>query len=161
MEHVGLGLVALIVSLVQLGGAIGRVSGGRWTDRRGGRLRRSLIKAQGTFVAVGFAVISLLLAVHGPVLLIALLTTVAGMMACGWQGVAYAEIAEIAGAARSGTALGLENTMVFGGACVTPILIPVVLSATGVWWATVLILGTIPAITAVLLVPREERKAQA
>jgi sugar phosphate permease len=160
VEHVGLGLVALIVSLVQFGGAIGRVSGGRWTDKRGGRLRRTLVKAQGTFVAAGFAAIALLLAVHGPVPAIALLMTVAGMMACGWHGVAYAEIAEIAGAARSGTALGLENTMVFGGACITPILIPIVLSATGAWWATVLILGTLPAAAAVLLVPREERKAR-
>jgi sugar phosphate permease len=159
VEHLSFGLVALIVSLVQLGGAVGRVSGGRWTDKRGGRLRRALVKAQGTFVAVGFAAIALLLAVHGPVLLIAVLITLAGMMACGWQGVAYAEIAEIAGAARSGTALGLENTMVFGGAFITPILIPVVLSATGLWWATILILGTVPALAAVLLVPREQREA--
>jgi MFS family permease len=159
VEHLSFGLVALIVSLVQLGGAVGRVSGGRWTDKKGGRLRRALVKAQGTFVAVGFAAIALLLAVHGPVLIIALLITLAGMMACGWQGVAYAEIAEIAGAARSGTALGLENTMVFGGAFITPILIPVVLSATGLWWATILILGTVPALAAVLLVPREQREA--
>jgi hypothetical protein len=34
-----------------------------------------------------------------------------------------------------------------------------VLSATGLWWATILILGTVPALAAVLLVPREQREA--
>lgn len=156
-KHLAIGGVALVVALVQLGGAVGRAWGGRWTDRRGGRNRRTLIKVQGSIVAVGFALVAL--AANGPTLLVAVLITVAGMVACGWHGVAYAEIAEIAGAERSGTALGLENTMVFGGAFVTPLLVAPVLAATGSWTATLLAIGTLPALIAVLLVPREGRGA--
>jgi len=157
VKHVGLGVVALVVSLVQIGGAVGRVSGGRWTDRRGGRYRRTLVKAQGSIVVLGFLLVGLL--EHGPALPIVVVLTVTGMIACGWHGVAYAEIAEVAGAERSGTALGLENTMVFGGAFVTPLVIPLVLEATSSSWTTVMLLvGALPALLAVLLIPREPKE---
>lgn len=155
VKHVGFGVIAIVVGLVQAGGAVGRVWGGRWTDKRGGRLRRTVVKVQAAVVAVGFALIAVL--AHGPASVLVVLITVAGMIACGWHGVAYAEIAEIAGLERSGTALGLENTMVFGGAFLTPILIPPVLSLTGSWGVTLLLLGALPAVLALVLIPREEK----
>ena len=82
----------------------------------------------------------------------------AGFLACGWHGVHYAEIATMAGAERSGTALGLENTMVFGGAFLTPLLIPLVLAVSS-WTAVMLLIGAVPAVAAALLMPGEQRPA--
>ncbi|CCV02972.1 hypothetical protein MESS2_100012 [Mesorhizobium metallidurans STM 2683] len=54
------------------------------------------------------------------------------------MGVAYTEIAALAGASHAGTALGLANSFVFVAFFLVPIAIPgllVVLSWTGVWLA--------------------------
>jgi sugar phosphate permease len=153
-KGVGIGTIAVLLVAVQVLGAISRVWGGRWTDKRDGRLRRSLVKAQGWVITAGFLGVAIF--ERSPAIVVVVLLGLAGVVACGWHGVAYAEIAEIAGPERSGTALGLENTMVFSGAFITPVLIPIVLAGSS-WSVTMLVLGAAPALLAVLLMPREER----
>ena len=92
----------------------------------------------------------------GPTWGVAELILVSGALAFGWHGVHYAEIATMAGAERSGAALGLENTMVFGGAFVTPLLIPLLLSASS-WTTVMLVTGPLPALLSALLMPREAK----
>jgi MFS family permease len=57
-----------------------------------------------------------------------------------WHGVAYTELATLAGTARAGTALGMANTAVFVGFFVTPLAIPHVL-AIGSWPMVWLVAG--------------------
>lgn len=154
VEHMSIGTIVVLLVVVQVLGGMSRVAGGKWTDWRGGRDRRLLVRTYSWLIAAGFAGIAL----YGsmPVWLIATLFVIAGFLACGWHGVHYAEIATMAGAERSGTALGLENTMVFGGAFATPLLIPAVLSVSS-WPVVMLTIGAAPAVISALLMPREAK----
>ncbi len=156
VEHLSFGTIAVLLVCVQVLGGVSRVVGGKWTDLQGGRYRRTIVKVYSWAIAIGFAAI----AMYGtfPVWLIALLFVVAGALACGWHGVHYAEIATMAGAERSGTALGLENTMVFAGAFAAPLLISVVLPASS-WVVVMITISVIPSIASALLMPREPKLA--
>ncbi|MFD7729165.1 MFS transporter [Kitasatospora phosalacinea] len=154
VEHVPLGTVAALLVVVQVLSAVSRVWGGRWTDRRGGRHRRTLVTVYSWTIAAGFTATALL--ESGPSWLVAALLAASGVLACGWHGVHYAEIATMAGAERAGAALGLENTLVFAGAFVTPLLIPAVLSASS-WPVVMLLVGALPAVLSALLMPREPK----
>ncbi|QMU68228.1 MFS transporter [Streptacidiphilus sp. P02-A3a] len=154
VKHIPLATIAVLLVIVQVLSAVSRVWGGRWTDRHGGRYRRTLVTVYSWAIAAGFGGIALF--ESAPAWVIATLLTVSGILACGWHGVHYAEIATMAGAERSGTALGLENTLVFGGAFVTPLLIPLVLSASS-WPMVMLLIGAVPAVASALLMPREPK----
>ncbi len=104
--------------------------------------------------AIAAAFVGVSLYSFAPTWIVVGLFVAAGFLACGWHGVHYAEIATMAGAERSGTALGLENTMVFGGAFVTPLIIPLVLAASS-WPVVMLLVGALPAVASALLMPRE------
>src|SRR5450830_908796 len=70
--------------------------------------------------------------------LLAAWLVLAGLVVSAWHGVAYAELATLAGARQSGTALGLANTWVFVVCFVTPSLLPGLLQWQGwpaVWLA--------------------------
>jgi MFS family permease len=156
VEHLSIGTIAILLVIVQVLGGVSRVWGGRWTDRRGGRNRRTLVKVYSWLIAAGFAGVALY--PFAPVWLITALLVISGFLANGWHGVHYAEIATMAGAERSGTALGLENTMVFGGAFLTPLLIPVLLLGSS-WSVVMLVFGVFPSIISALLMPREPKTA--
>lgn len=130
---VAVGAVTLLT--VQVGGAAARIWSGRFTDRRGDR--RGYVRAASVVTAAAFAGAALL--TGAPTLVIALALAAGGLLANAWHGVAYTEIAAMAGADRAGTALGLENTTVFTAAFLTPLAIPAVLeysSWSAVWAAT-------------------------
>jgi hypothetical protein len=62
----------------------------------------------------------------------------AGICVSAWHGVAYAELASLAGPARAGTALGMANTIVYVGLFLVPLSLPHLLAAsswTMVWFA--------------------------
>ncbi|TIS08801.1 MAG: MFS transporter, partial [Mesorhizobium sp.] len=72
-------------------------------------------------------------------LLLPLMMIVAGICVSAWHGVAYTELATLAGAGHVGTALSLANTLVFVGFCLVPIAIPWLLllfAWPGVWLRT-------------------------
>ncbi|MFJ4812610.1 MFS transporter [Streptomyces longwoodensis] len=154
-EH-GIGLTAIsgLLFAVQALGAVSRVWSGRWTDSRGGRHRRSIVIVYSWVIAACF--VGLALCGSGPAWIAAALMVVAGLLSCGWHGVHYAEIAIMAGKERSGTALGLENTMVFAGAFLTPLFIPGILAATS-WSVVMLLVGAVPAVLSAVVMPREGR----
>ncbi|GAA4401966.1 MFS transporter [Tsukamurella soli] len=155
VKHMSIGSIAGLLVVVQILGGASRVIGGKWTDLKGGRYRRSIVRIYSWLITAGFA----LLALYGALSTwaVAALLVASGALACGWHGVHYADIAVTAGAERSGTALGLENTMVFGGAFITPIIISTLLPAAS--WSTVMLLvGALPALISAFLMPREPRR---
>ncbi|CAL2057732.1 MFS transporter [Streptomyces sp. TR1341] len=152
VHGVGITAISGLLFVVQALGAVSRVWSGRWTDSRGGRHRRTLVIAYSWIIAVCF--VGLALCQSGPAWIAAALMVVAGLLSCGWHGVHYAEIAIMAGKERSGTALGLENTMVFAGAFLTPLVIPGILSATN-WPVVMLLIGAVPAVLSAVVMPRE------
>jgi MFS family permease len=152
--RLSIGTIVVLLVVVQVIGGVSRVATGRWTDLQGGRHRRTLVRTYSWLIAAAFLGIASYAAL--PAWGTAVLVVVAGGLATGWHGVHYTEIASMAGAERSGTALGLENTMVFGGAFLTPLLIPPLL-AVSAWPVVMVVIGAAPAVASAMLMPREAR----
>ncbi|KIG08590.1 MFS transporter [Caballeronia concitans] len=134
----GVTAISTTMGALQLGAMVMRVWSGRYTDRHGNRrayLRVSTWIAVASFVALAAA--TAFGAARTPALLAAMIV-LAGVCISAWHGVAYTELATLAGTARAGTALGMTNTAVYAGLFLTPIAIPHVLAAgswTAVWLA--------------------------
>jgi MFS family permease len=145
-DFVGLGTAAISASLaaVQIGAMVMRIWSGRFTDRHGNR--RQFLRLCSAFSALAFAMLWLLV-LFGPtvpggqLIWLAVLPVgliVAGISVSAWHGVAYTELATLAGASHVGTALSLANTFVFVGFFLVPVAIPGLLhlwSWSGVWLA--------------------------
>ena len=141
-DFAGMGTLTISASLaaVQTGAMVMRVWSGRYTDRHGNR--RWFLRLCSMTSALGFAALGLLVLAAGATPgshaapAIAVLLVVAGISVSAWHGVAYTELATLAGASRAGTALGLANSFVFIAFFVVPTAIPALLlvwSWPGVW----------------------------
>ncbi|MFM9926006.1 MFS transporter [Variovorax sp. H27-G14] len=157
--HAGLATITATMVCVQVGAMVLRVWSGRWTDRR--RNRPAYLRACSMLSVALFAGLALLVMAAGthaadsPALRIALvlLLGASGVCVSAWHGVAYTELATLAGAARAGTALGMANTSVFLVCFVTPLSIPHLLALQG--WPLVWLAASACALVAMpLLVPR-------
>jgi MFS family permease len=142
----GMGTAVISASLaaVQVGAMVMRVWSGRFTDRHGNR--RWFLRLCSILSAAAFATVTLLVFVAAtipgwqPVLATTIVGAliVAGICVSAWHGVAYTELATLAGASNAGTALGLANSFVFVAFFLVPIAIPgllVIGSWSGVWLA--------------------------
>ncbi|TIW65217.1 MAG: MFS transporter, partial [Mesorhizobium sp.] len=141
-DFAGMGTMATSASLaaVQTGAMAMRVWSGLFTDRHGNR--RPFLRLCSALSALAFAVLWLFVvtAARQPALMAALpvVLVVAGIAVSAWHGVAYTELATLAGPGHVGTALSLANSFVFVGFCLVPIAIPGLLhvwSWPGVWLA--------------------------
>ncbi|BEP60626.1 MFS transporter [Variovorax sp. V213] len=157
--HAGLAAITATMVFVQVGAMVMRVWSGRWTDRR--RNRPAYLRACSALSVLLFAGLALLVMAAGThtadssVLRMALVALLAASGVCvsAWHGVAYTELATLAGAARAGTALGMANTSVFLVCFVTPFSIPYLLTLQG--WPLVWLAASACALVAMpLLVPR-------
>ncbi|MBB5509787.1 MFS transporter [Paraburkholderia atlantica] len=131
----GVFAISATMAAVQTGAAIARVWSGAWTDRRGNR--RACMRACSLLTAVLFVLLALatgIVGMHraGAVALFALMIVLGGVSASAWHGVAFTELASLAGTRRAGTALAMGNTCVFLTLFVTPLAIPPLLSI-GAW----------------------------
>lgn len=141
-DFAGMGTWVTSASLaaVQTGAMVMRVWSGRFTDRHGNR--RPFLRFCSALSALAFLVLWLLViaAAGQPWLMVLLpaMVVVAGISVSAWHGVAYTELATLAGPGHVGTALSLANTLVFVGFCLVPIAIPWLLLFSawpGVWLA--------------------------
>lgn len=109
----GLLAMSVLLTLVQVGAAVARIASGRWTDRRG--RRRAYLRTCALASAALFALLGGLAshAMSTSLFWLALVLVVAGVVVSAWHGVAYTELAVVAGPAQVGTALGLGNSCVF------------------------------------------------
>lgn len=153
-DFAGMGTLTISASLaaVQTGAMVMRVWSGRFTDRHGNR--RWFLRLCSMTSALGFAALGLLVLAAGAapgahaalMPAIAVLLVVAGISVSAWHGVAYTELATLAGASRAGTALGLANSFVFIAFFVVPTAIPALLL---VWsWPGVWLVGALCALIA-------------
>jgi MFS family permease len=156
--HLSTAAISGIVVLFQIGAAFTRVWGGRFTDRH--RNRRPFLKGCALATAGIFAALALDVLLmssssdHGGAAnaLAVMLLIAGGTAASTWHGIAYAELATIAGMKHVGTALGLGNTFVFGVYFLTPLSIPVILSLSA--WPGVWLAAAAAALVAFVLFPK-------
>lgn len=148
--RLGIGAISATMATVQLGAMIMRVWSGRITDRR--KNRRAYLRGS-TLVAVSsFAVLSIATRLTIDTAALAALIAIAGICVSAWHGVAYTELATLAGTSRVGTALGMANTAVYAGLFVTPLAIAHLLI--GGSWTLVWALAGACALLAYPLFPR-------
>lgn len=159
--HARLAVLTAVMVAVQLGAMAARIASGRWTDRRGNRrayLRGCAVLSFGLYAALAAA------AWHAGaspnawhVHALALLLAAAGICASAWHGVAYTELATLAGASRAGTALGMANSCVYLMLFATPLAIAHIVAA-GSWPLAWLLAGTC-MLAALPLLPRAGARA--
>ncbi|MFL9900062.1 MFS transporter [Paraburkholderia fungorum] len=157
------GVLAISVTMaaVQTGAAIARVWSGAWTDRRGNR--RAYMRACGVLTAVLFALLALvtgLAGMHHAALtaVFALMIVLGGISGSAWHGVAFTELATLAGTSRAGTALAMGNTCVFLTLFLTPLAIPPLLSVGS--WPMVWAVASVCALIALPVLPRAARASK-
>jgi sugar phosphate permease len=108
-EHRGLSphLAALVLVAIYVLAVGARIGSGMISDRLGNRLVP--LRAIGVGLAVFTAGVAA--ATDAPLSLLIPLFIVAGTLSMAWNGLAYAAAAEAAGAARTGAALGFQQTL--------------------------------------------------
>jgi sugar phosphate permease len=135
-----------------LGGAA-RIAAGRWSDR----LRARIVPLR--WVALGLAatvaLTTALLEASAWVLVPALV--LAGTLGLSWNGLSFTAAAESAGRARSGAAIGLQQTFLSAGAIVAPIGFGEIVHH-GSWRLAFAVAAASPLVGYVLLSPLAERR---
>jgi MFS family permease len=158
-SHVGVATISASIAAVHVGAGIMRVWSGRWTDLKGNR--RNYLRACSVMTAIIFAALAALGVVNSylPEWHSATSTTMiatlilGGICASAWHGVAFTELATLAGASRAGTALALGNTFAFGAYFLAPLAIPFVLTLSS--WPMVWLVASACACLALPIFPRK------
>lgn len=149
-----LGAAAAALAVVQVAGAISRVAAGAWSDRSHSRLVPLRSIALGAGVVLAAAVVTLPLSGPlGPVLLV-----VAGVVAMAGNGVSFAAASEMVGPRRVGTALGLQNTVLFVAVVVAPPAFGALVGPLG-WGGAFAVAACCPLVGWAVLAPLRSRVA--
>jgi sugar phosphate permease len=122
-----------------------RIGSGRISDRLGNRLRP--LRMIGVALALSTAAVAV--AIDAPLGLVVPLFVVAGVLSMSWNGLAYASAAEMAGAARTGAALGFQQTLLGVVVAAAPPLIAAI--ATHSWRVAFLVAAAGPAAGVLIL----------
>jgi hypothetical protein len=112
-----------------------RIGAGRWSDVLGSRvvpLRRvGLVSSASMVVTAALA--------GGPLWLLVPVVVAAGGLGMAWNGLAFTAAAEMAGAARTGAAIGFQQTVLSGIGIVVPLVFAA--SVSHVSWAFAFLLA--------------------
>jgi sugar phosphate permease len=122
-----------------------RISSGWVSDRLGERLRPLRIIG----VALALSTAAVAAATDAPLALVIPLFVVAGTLSMSWNGLSYATAAEMAGAARTGAALGFQQTLLGLVVAGAPPVVAVV--ATHSWRLAFFLAAAGPALGVVIL----------
>jgi sugar phosphate permease len=108
-EHRGLSKEAAgaVLAGIYVLAVAARIGSGTISDRLGSRL--GPLRTIGVALAIGTACVAA--AIGAPLALLIPLFMVAGVLSMSWNGLAYAAAAEAAGSARTGAALGFQQTL--------------------------------------------------
>jgi sugar phosphate permease len=151
LSEVGAGAV---LAVIQVLGVVLRVLAGRWSDR----LRRRVVPLRwwAAGIAVTWAVTPLLLGL--PVAVVVPVLVVAGAVSFGWNGLSFTAAAEFAEPGRSGTAIAIQQTALFGTAALVPPAFGWLVAATS-WRVAFLVLALGPAVAWWILRPLARAEA--
>jgi sugar phosphate permease len=154
-DHRGIstGVAAAAFAVTQVLGGISRIALGRWSDQL--RMRIVPLRRVGLGIAASVAVTTALLDASAWIVVPALV--VAGIFALSWNGLSFAATAEAAGRARSGAAIGLQQTFLAAGGLVAPITFAAVVHHSS-WRVAFALAAVSPLVGYALLSPLAERR---
>ena len=140
---------ALVIGVALVLGVVSRVGAGRWSDVVGSRI--APLRQLGLAVAGAFVVTAML--AGGPLGLLVAGVAISGGLSMAWNGLAFTAVAELAGAARSGAAIGLQQTVLSAAGMIGPPLFAATVSG-GSWSAAFVIAALFPIAGSLMLRPR-------
>jgi MFS family permease len=117
-----------LLAVAQIGGAAIRLSAGWWSDRAGRRLRPMLTLCLATAVVLALLAVGM---IGGWGVVVVPAVVLAAVLTVSTNGLAFTAVAERAGRAWAGRALGVQNTAQNLAAAATPPLIATVITAVG------------------------------
>ena len=152
----GLSLSAagLALAVVSVFGGVLRVVLGRVSDRIASRVVP--LRRVGLALAASVAVAAALVGAPNALLVPALV--VAGGLSASWNGLSFTAAAELAGRARAGAALGLQQTVLAAGCLVAPVPFAALVEWVS-WQVAFAVLAALPVLGAWTLGPLVERRA--
>jgi sugar phosphate permease len=112
------GVAAAVLALMQLLGAGLRIASGYWSDRVGARMGPLLRLC----LALSLTLAASAALTDAPLALLLPSLVVAGALSLSWNALSFTAAAELAGRARSGAALGLQQTALAVAAAATPLV---------------------------------------
>jgi sugar phosphate permease len=120
------GAAAAVLAGVQVLAAALRIGGGRWSDIVGSRLRPLRLVGLASSATLGLAAALL----GAPRVMLVAAFVLAGGFAMAWNGLSFTAAAELAGRARSGAALGMQQTALAASGAIVPPAFAAVVAAT-------------------------------
>jgi sugar phosphate permease len=130
---------AALLAVLQIFGSVGRVLAGRWSDAVRSRIVPLRLIALALAAAVGVTAA----VVGAPISLLVAVLLVAGTLSMSWNGLSFTATAELAGHARSGAALGFQQTVLFVVGALLPIPFAAFVASTS-WGAAFAVLAVAP-----------------
>jgi MFS family permease len=146
-------VAAVALALTQVLGGISRIALGRWSDHLG--MRIAPLRWVGLGIATTVALTTLLLNAS-PWIVVPLLV-VAATFGLSWNGLSFTATAEVAGRARSGAAIGLQQTFLAVGGLIAPIAFAAVVHHAS-WRLAFALAAASPLVGYALLSPLAERR---
>jgi len=146
-------VAAAALAVTQVLGGISRIVLGRWSDRI--HMRIVPLRRVGLGIAISVAVTTVLL--DAPTWILVPALVVAATFGLSWNGLSFTATAETAGRARSGAAIGLQQTFLAAGGIVAPIAFAAVVHHAS-WRLAFGLAALSPLVGYALLSPLAERR---
>jgi sugar phosphate permease len=146
-RHLSAHSAAAVLATIEVLAIAARIGSGTISDRLGSRLRP--MRAIGVALALFTAGVAA--ATDAPLALLVPLFLVAGVLSMAWNGLAYASAAEMAGSARTGAALGFQQTLLGAVVAGAPPAIAVVAAHS---WRLAFVLAAVGPALGVLILQR-------
>jgi sugar phosphate permease len=150
---VSTGVAAGAFAVSQVGGGMARIAVGRLSDRI--RMRIVPLRWIGLGLALTVGLTAVVLDATAWIVIVALV--VAATFGLSWNGLSFTAAAEAAGRARSGAAIGLQQTFLAAGSIVAPITFAAVAYQAS-WRAAFLLAALSPLVGYFVLSPLAERR---
>jgi len=141
-----------LLAVAQLCGAASRLGAGYWSDRVGSRMRPMRILAVST--GIGLLALAAAAAAGSSVAVPVLLAC--AVVSVSTNGLAFTAVAEYAGSAWAGRALGIQNTGQNALAAATPPVLALAIGSIG-FGASFAVVGAFPVVAAALVPVAAER----
>jgi sugar phosphate permease len=141
------------LAITQVLGGIARVAVGRVSDR----LRMRIVPLRWLALGLTTSAAAATALLDAPVWLVTAALVVAGTFALAWNGLSFTATAEAAGRARSGAAIGLQQTFLSVGGIAAPIAFAAAVHHYS-WRAAFVLAAASPLVGYVLLSPLAERR---
>jgi sugar phosphate permease len=146
-------VAAVALAVTQVLGGISRIALGRWSDEL--RMRIAPLRWVGLGIAISVGVLTVVLNASAWIVVPALM--IAATFGLSWNGLSFTATAETAGRARSGAAIGLQQTFLAVGGLIAPIAFAAIVHHAS-WRLAFGLSAVSPLIGYALLSPLAERK---